>query len=123
MFNGVEFEHSVEHDDRAGFSVVSGSSSQSGEYPGGEGERAFRVGILLPFGFSFKRLGDPLESGLIFEVKRILEGTPATSIALVNELKHGDCSNDTSGDKLLQRALFGLAQSLDVEALGLERSE
>jgi hypothetical protein len=85
-----------EHDDRAGFSVVSGPSTQSGEYPGGEGERAFRVGILLPFGFSFERLGDPLESGLIFEVKRILEGTPATSIALVNELKHGDCSNDTS---------------------------
>jgi len=64
-----------------------------------------------------------LEGGLIFGIKRILEGTLAKTIALVNELKHGDCSDETGCDKLLQRALFGLAQSLDVEAMGLERSE
>ncbi len=54
MLDGVEFGEASEHDDGARFSVVSGPAAEAREDPGGEGERAFGMGILLLCGLAFE---------------------------------------------------------------------
>ena len=45
MLDGVEFGEASEHDNGARFSIVSGPAAEAREDPGGEGERAFGMGI------------------------------------------------------------------------------
>ncbi len=123
MLDGIEFQHSVEHDDGTWLSVVSSPSSQSGEHPCGEGKRTFWVGVSLPLGFAFERLRDLLEDRLVFRIERIVERALGDTVAFVDELKHSNGGDETGCDEPLQRAIFGLAQRLDVEALRLQSSE
>ncbi len=47
MLDGSEPVRSLEHDDGAGFAVVAGPAAAPGADPGGDGERAVGVGVVL----------------------------------------------------------------------------
>src|SRR3954451_22346787 len=53
-FDGLELEPSFEHDDGSWLAVVAGPAAKARADPAGEGERAFRVGVLLALGPALK---------------------------------------------------------------------
>lgn len=123
MFDGLEANEALEHDDRSWLSVVAVPAAQACEDPSGECKGTFRVRIFLTYGFAFEVFRDRFESGPIVGVKGVFEGAFSDAVALAHELQHSHGGNEAGGDQLFERPVFGLAQSFDVEALGLERPE
>src|SRR5687767_3408598 len=68
VFDGLELGHSSEHDDGAGFAVIAGPAAEPGEEPGGPGERAWRVRVLLLGGVAFQARADRRERRAIVRI-------------------------------------------------------
>ena len=122
--------HPSEHDEWAGFSVVSGPSAEAGADPGGVGERAFGMRVLLPLGLALPvRRRGASRKGCRPQLEGVEDGSWRGFLAWrgavpgVDQLLDDDGGDEQHGDHLLARQILGLAQGIDGEALGLERAE
>jgi hypothetical protein len=117
MLDGVELGDASDHDDGAWLSVVAGPATEPCEDPGGIGERALRMWILLLRGLAFEGLADALQDGLVVGIEGITERALGFTVALSDELHHLDRSDQNDRDELFERSVLLLPQGFDIEAL------
>ena len=113
MLDGVELGEASDHDDGAWLSVVAGPAAEPCEDPGGIGERAFGMRVLLLCGLAFEGLADALQGGLVVGIEDVAERAFGFTVALGDELHHLDCGDQDGGDELFERAVLLLAQGFD----------
>src|SRR6185312_15257952 len=71
VFDGAEVLQASSHDLGAGLAVVAGPSAETGDDPGGEGERALGVRIALALCLAGEFVRDGFEDGLVVRVEGI----------------------------------------------------
>src|SRR5713101_1591665 len=89
MFDGVEANQALEHDDGTRLSVVAGPAAQACQDPGGECERASGMRIFLARSLAFEVGRDRFESEAIFRVEGVLQRALTDPVALADQLQHG----------------------------------
>src|ERR1700680_5269160 len=89
MFDGLEANEALEHDDGTRFSVVAGPAAQACEDPGGECERASVMRIFLARSLAFEVCRDRFESEAIFRVEGVFQRALTDPVALADELQNG----------------------------------
>src|SRR5258708_12132466 len=79
--------------------------------------------IFLARSLAFEVGRGRFESEAIFRVEGVLQRALTDPVALADELQHGRGGDQARRNQFFERPVFGLAQRLDVEALGLQRPE
>ena len=77
----------------------------------------------MPCGFPFETCREGVEDGLVVRVEGVVQRALCVAVALADELQYSHRGDQAGGDQFLERTAFCETQCLDIEALGLERSE
>src|ERR1700693_2666479 len=102
MFDGLEANEALEHDDGTRLSVVAGPAAQACEDPGGEGERASGMRIFLARSLAFEVCRDRFESEAIFRVEGVFQRALTDPVALADELQHGHGGNQARRNQFFE---------------------
>ena len=121
--HGVETGVTLDQDDRTGFAVIPGPAAQTGADPGGMGERACGMRVLLSHRAAFQRSADSLDRGLVGGVEDIRHGTCRQSVAGVEHLLDVDGGDQRCAAQVLQRHGLADRHCFDVEAAGFHHPE
>src|SRR5690349_7410384 len=123
VLDGMELDEAMEHDDGSWLAIVAGPSAEPCDDPGGKGERALGMRVLLPRGFAFEAGRDTLENRLVIGIESVFERTFGCTLALAHELQDGDGGDQAGSDQLLERAALGQPRGFNIEAVRLQGAE
>src|SRR6185437_10689221 len=100
VFDGAEVLQASSHDLGAGLAVVAGPSAETGDDPGGEGERALGVRIALALCLAGEFVRDGFEDGLVVRVEGIAQALVGIAVARLDKLLHGDGGDGGGSDEI-----------------------
>ena len=76
--------------------------------------------VLLPFGLAFKGRTHGFEGRLVGGIEDVLQRPASGAISFTNHLQHLDGGDQRGGGEVLERAIVGDVDGLDIETLGLQ---
>src|SRR5262249_43726958 len=120
VFDAAEVFEADAHYLRARLSVVGGPSTEPSDDPGGEGECAFGMWILLLRCGPFKLKRHGFEDGLIIRLESLGEVFVGRAVTGTNQLHDGDCRNSSCGDEFCHDLGIADVGFLDIKASRFE---
>src|SRR6476646_2912852 len=123
VFDELEILQSDAHDLGAWLSVVSVPGSEAGDDPGGVGESALGVRVLLTLRLAFQLRRKSLQEGAVGGIEGLLEHLIGGAVASPNQLQDGNSRHSYGADQARHSVgVFNLC-SLDVKASRLQGAE
>src|SRR5436190_15079609 len=123
VFDALEVVETATDDLWAGLSVVAGPAAETSDHPCAEGQRAFRMGVLLALGGALEAKRSCLEDGLVFRIESLRQELIGRAVARLDQLHDGQRGNGSRDDQLHHHLRIADVGFFDIEAAGFERAE
>ena len=81
VFDALEVVEATADDLWAGLAVVAGPTTEASDHPAGEGQRTFRVGVLLTVGGTLEAKREGLEERLVLRIESVSQQLLCRAIA------------------------------------------